>query len=147
MKVKVLVAQSWPTLCDLMDCSSPESFVHGISQARILEGVAIPFSRQSSRPMDWIYVSLIACRFFTIWVTRNTYIWGFPSGSDGKGSAWNEWGEAQVRSLGQDNLPETKMTIHSSILARRILRTEEPGGLQSMQLQKIGRDWAISRHR
>ena len=48
--------------------------------------------------------------------------------------------EAQVRSLGQDNLPETKMTIHSSILARRILWTEEPGGLQSMQLQKIGRD-------
>ena len=48
--------------------------------------------------------------------------------------------EAQVRSLGQDNLPEKKMTIHSSILARRILWTEEPGGLQSMQLPKIGRD-------
>ena len=48
--------------------------------------------------------------------------------------------EAQVRSLGQDNLPEKKMTIHSSILAQRILWTEEPGGLQSMQLQKIGRD-------
>ena len=47
-KVEVLVAQSCPTLCDLMDCSSPVSSVHGILQARILEWVAIPFSRGSS---------------------------------------------------------------------------------------------------
>ena len=40
--------QSCPTLCDLMDCSPPGSFVHGILQARILEWVAIPFSRGSS---------------------------------------------------------------------------------------------------
>ena len=40
--VKVLVAQSCPTLCDPMDCSPPNSSVHGILQARILEGVAIP---------------------------------------------------------------------------------------------------------
>ena len=46
-KVKVLVAQSCPTLCDPMDCSPPGS-VHGILQARILEWVAIPFSRGSS---------------------------------------------------------------------------------------------------
>ena len=39
------VAQSCPTLCDLMDCSPPGSSVHGISHARILEWVAIPFSR------------------------------------------------------------------------------------------------------
>ena len=47
-KVKVLVAQSCPTLCDPMDCSPPGSSVHGILQARILEWVAIPFSRGSS---------------------------------------------------------------------------------------------------
>ena len=44
--------------------------VHGIFQARILEWVAIPFSRGSSQPMDRIQVSLIAGRFFTIWATR-----------------------------------------------------------------------------
>ena len=40
--VRVLVAQLCPTLCDPMDCSSPGSSVHGISQARILESVAFP---------------------------------------------------------------------------------------------------------
>ena len=44
-KVKVLVVQSCPTLCGPMDCSSPNSSVHGFLQARILEWRAIPFSR------------------------------------------------------------------------------------------------------
>ena len=44
--------------------------VHGILQARILDWVAIPFSRGSSRPRDWIWVSCIAGRFFTTWATR-----------------------------------------------------------------------------
>ena len=41
---EVLVTQSCPTLCDPMDCSPPDSSVHGILQTRILEWVAIPFS-------------------------------------------------------------------------------------------------------
>ena len=48
--VCVLVAQSYPPLCDPMDCSLPGSSVHGILQARILEWFAIPFSRGSSNP-------------------------------------------------------------------------------------------------
>ena len=52
MKVKVLVAQSCLDFCDPMDRSLPGSFVHGISQARILEWVAIPFSGESSQPRD-----------------------------------------------------------------------------------------------
>ena len=48
-KVKVLVAQSCLTLCDPIDCSPPGSSVRGILQARILEWVAIPFSRGSSQ--------------------------------------------------------------------------------------------------
>ena len=51
-KVKVLVAQLCLTLCDPMDCSPPGSSVHGILQARILEWVAISFSRGSSQPRD-----------------------------------------------------------------------------------------------
>ena len=46
----VLVAQSCLTLCDPLDCSPPDSFVHGILQARILDWIAIPFSRASSQP-------------------------------------------------------------------------------------------------
>ena len=48
--MKVLVAQSSPTLCDPMNCSLPGSSVHGILQARILEWVAIPFSMEFPDP-------------------------------------------------------------------------------------------------
>ena len=51
-KVKVLVAQSCPTLFNPMDCTSLGSSVHGIFQVRILEWVAIPFSRGSSQPRN-----------------------------------------------------------------------------------------------
>ena len=51
--VCVLVTQSCQTLCDPMDCSPPGSSVHGILQARILEWIAISFSKGSSQPRDW----------------------------------------------------------------------------------------------
>ena len=60
------VAQSCPTLCNPMDCSLWGSSVHGIFQARVLEWVAISFSRGSSRPRDWTRVSCIAGRHFTL---------------------------------------------------------------------------------
>ena len=63
-------AQSCLTLCDPMDCSLPGSSIHGILQARILEWVAISFSRRSSRPRDWTRVSCIVGRHFTVWATR-----------------------------------------------------------------------------
>ena len=52
MKLKVLVTQLGPTLCDPIECSPPGSSVHGILQGRILEWVAISSSRGSSRPRD-----------------------------------------------------------------------------------------------
>ena len=58
------VAQSCPTLCDPVDCSPAGSSVHGILQARILEWVAISFSRESSRPRDRTWDSCIAGGFF-----------------------------------------------------------------------------------
>ena len=70
LRMKVLDAQSCPTLCDLIDCRLPGSSVHGILQARRLEWVAIPFSRGSSWPRGWTPVSCIAGRFFTIWATN-----------------------------------------------------------------------------
>ena len=56
--------------CDPMDCSLPGSSVHGILQARILEWVSISFSRGSSQPRNWTWVSCIAGRFFTDWAMR-----------------------------------------------------------------------------
>ena len=56
-----------------MDCSLPGSFVHGILQARILEWLAIPFSRGSSWPKDQTQVSWTAGRFFTIWAYQYQY--------------------------------------------------------------------------
>ena len=68
------VAQSYLTLCDPMDCSLPGSTIHGIFQARILEWVAIPFSRRSSQPRDWTQVSHIVGRRFTVWATRDSVL-------------------------------------------------------------------------
>ena len=67
---KVLVCQLCPTLCNPVDCSPSGSSINGISQARILEWVAISFSGGSSQPRDPTWVSCIAGGFFTIWVTR-----------------------------------------------------------------------------
>ena len=60
VKVNVLVAQSCLTLRDPMDGDPPGSSVHWISQARILEWIAMPLSRGSSQPRDWAWVS---CRW------------------------------------------------------------------------------------
>ena len=65
-----------PTLCDPMDCSPPSSSVHGILQARILEWVALPFSRGSCWPRYWTGASCVADGFLTDWVTR-TALWQF----------------------------------------------------------------------
>ena len=72
----MLVSQLYLTLCDPMDCSLPGSSVHGILQARILEWVAIPFSRGSSQLRDRTRIC-IAGRFFTIWATRETLIYHY----------------------------------------------------------------------
>ena len=56
-------------------CSPPGSSVHGILQARILEWVAISFSRGSSWPRDWTQVSCTAGSFFTDWATKEAPRW------------------------------------------------------------------------
>ena len=61
---------------------------------------------------------------------------GFPGTSGGKESACNvgDW----VQSLGWEDTPEKGMATHSSIFAWRIPWTEEPSGLLSIELQRIG---------
>ena len=54
-------AKSCPTLCDPVACSPPGPSVHGIPQARVLEWVAMPSSRESSQPRDRTRVSYVSC--------------------------------------------------------------------------------------
>ena len=64
---------------DPMDCSPPGSSVHGILQARILDWAAVPSSRGSSWPRDWICISHIFC--ICRWVLYHQYHLGSPSSS------------------------------------------------------------------
>ena len=66
---------------------------------------------------------------------------GFPSGSAVKNlPEMQELQETWVQSLGWEDPLEEGMATHTSILAWRILWTEEPGGLQSMQSQRVRHD-------
>ena len=71
------VAQSCLTLCDPMDSSLPGSSLHGILLARVLEWVAISFSRGSSQLRDRTRVSRIAGRHFNLWATREAHFLGW----------------------------------------------------------------------
>ena len=62
----------------------------------------------------------------------------FPGGSDGKASAYNVGDLGLI--LGREDPLENEMAAHSSILAWRILWMEEPGGLQSMESQRVRHD-------
>ena len=70
----MLVTQSCLTLGSPMGYSTPCSSVQGILQARILEWIAIPFCRGSSRPRNWTQISCIAGTFFIIWATGKPLI-------------------------------------------------------------------------
>ena len=70
------IAQSCPTLCDPLDCSPLVSSVRRIFQARILEWLAISYSRRSYQPRDPTWISCVSCiagRFFICWAIR---AWG-----------------------------------------------------------------------
>ena len=171
-QVKVLVAQSCLTLCNPKDCSPPGSYVHGILQARILEWVAVSFSRGSSWPRDQTWVSCTAGRFFTTWAPREATredtilseisqsetnaMWSLQGSwleSPRDGGAWRAAGHGVAKS--QTRLSdftftfhfhalEKAMATHSSVLAWRTPWTEEPGGLQSMGSLRVRHDWATS---
>ena len=68
--------QSFPTLCNPMDCSLPGCSVYGIFQARILEWLAISFSRGSSWPWDGTCISCVPCtgkQILTSWATGEAW--------------------------------------------------------------------------
>ena len=107
MEIEVLseVTQSCLTLCGLVDCSLPGSSKHEILQARILEWVAISFSRGSSQPRDQTKVSCIAGRCFTLWAIRELL----------KGMEWSRilalCNKARVQPLTQNGMIRPSLRI------------------------------------
>ena len=82
--VLLVLTQWYPPLCDPKDCSPPDSSVHGILQARILEWIAISFSGGSFQPKDQTRASCISCigRWILYHLTHRgspgVFQWGTP---------------------------------------------------------------------
>ena len=94
------VTRSCLTLCNPMDCSLPGFSIHGIFQVRVLESVAISFTRRSPRPSDWTWVSHIVGRCFTIWANREVH----AIVDTGKSKSLEFWGRADVTARVQCSL-------------------------------------------
>ena len=110
--------QLCPTPCDPMDCNPPGSSVHGILQARILEWVAMPSSRESSQPRDGpiSYVSYIG-RWVLYHECHHNVIFIWASLVAQKVKNLPAMQETQVQSLGWEDPLEKRMDTHSSFLA------------------------------
>ena len=121
-----LVAVLCPTLLWPHGLKAP--LVYEISQARILDWVAISFSRESSRPRNRTCVSCIDRQILYHWATREAHIYLLT---------YNWYIICCTYS-------EKAVAPHSSTLAWKILWTEEPGRLQSMRSVRVRHDWATS---
>ena len=128
--------QSCPAVCNSMNCSPPGCSVHGIFQARILEWVAISFSRGSSWPRDWTQVSCMAGGFFTVWATREDcqitarILIQESLVSWGQSSRWNGFVVGVVQSLSHVWLFATSWTVaHQSPPSMGFYRQEYWSGL------------------
>ena len=124
MKVKVLVAQLCPPLCNLMDCSLPGSSVHGFLQARRLEWVAIPFSRGSSQPRDGTRVFCTAGRL------------GSLGGSDSKESACNAGDTSSIPGSGRSPKEGNGYPLQSSCLEKSMNR-----GAWQATVHEVAKRW------
>ena len=82
-----------------MDCSPPGSSVHGVSQARILEWVAMPFSRGSSQPRDRTWLCCISGKIFTIWAELERLMNNFGNILVFSQLAWHMLSEFEVFDL------------------------------------------------
>ena len=148
-----------------MDCSLPETSVHVISQARILEWVSISFFRGSSWPGDRIWISHIAGRHFTFWATRESsshYWWNleqffscfvpsitstastsFPGGTVLKNPPANAGDASLIPGLGRPPGVGNGNLLFCSCLENPMDRGAS--GLQSMGSQRVRHGWAHMR--
>ena len=118
------ITQLCLTICNPMDCSPPDSSVHGILQARILEWVAIPFSRICLYIFSkYLFGHKVPSGFSIRWYEKTQNFW--PT---------------------QYNISEE---VNGNPLQYSCLEhpwTEEPGGLQSVEVQRVGHNWVTNTH-
>ena len=156
-----LIAQSCLTLCDPTDYSPLGSSLHGISQIRILEWVAISFSRGSSWPRDWTQVSSISCidRWILYqWATReapssaiflNNKIVnilvihffggrGFPDSSVGKESACNAGDPGSIPGSGRSTGEGIGYSLQYSWASLVALLVKNLPAIQETWVQSLG---------
>ena len=145
----MLVAQPCPALWESMDYSPPGSSVHRISQARIVEWVAISFSTTSSQFRDLKHICL-QCRRSNVFVCVyiHVYVYIHKRASLVAQTIRNlpAKQETYVWSLDWKAPLEKAMATPCSIFAWEIPWTEEPGGLQFMESLRVGYDWATNTH-
>ena len=133
---KSVHAQSCPTFCDPMDWNPLGSSVHAISQARILDWVAISSTRGSSQPRDQTHISCVSCitgRFFTWWAIREAlYIFILPVEPDSYQPRSISW----ARSDSEDTWPRHLQGPQDS--------SGPPVPLTVLGLTSTSESWALS---
>ena len=139
--------ESCSTLCNPVDCSLSGSSVHGILQARVLEWVAVPFSKGFSQPRDRTWLSCIASRFFTIWATRKAHLfahWCLICLSSLVSQMVKNPPEIQktwTGLLGQKFSLEKRMATTPSFLPEEVHGQRSLGRLQSRKSQRARHNW------
>ena len=124
-----------------MECSRLGSSIHGISQARILEWVAVFLSRGSSQPWDWTRVYGMVGKFFFIWATREALDSILKSIDITLPKVHRVKTMPFFFFFSNHVWMEKEMATHSSVLAWRIPGAGEPGGLPSMGSHRVGHNW------
>ena len=132
-----------------------ETWIQSLGQEDLEKGIATHFSilagqshgwRSLAGPNSWHCKESDTTKQLThTRVPKATLIFGFPSSSSSKEHP-PAVQKTQVRSLDWEDLLEKEMATHSSILAQRISWTEEPCGLQSMRLQRVGHNSRTNTH-
>ena len=135
-----LVAKSYPTLWNSMAYIPLGCSVHGISQARILEWVAISFSRGSSQPRAQTHVSCSSRQIPYCWATREAHF--SHSRAAVHGVTQSQTQLSDFTSTFHFHALEKEMATHSSVLAWRIPGTGEPSGLPSVGLHRVRHNWS-----
>ena len=134
------VAQSCPTLCDPVDCSPPGSSVHGILRPRILEWVAISFSRGSSRPRGRTQLSCMAGRRFNLWATRE----------DERKNKWDEKCQGVAQNMTHDKCSINMSRYHHHAHPWQLVKDSHSFPTMSLRIltcrtQGIGK-WHFKKH-
>ena len=146
IQLKRLSTHKHLTPCDPLNCILPGSSDHEISQERILELVAISFSRGSFQPRNWTCVSCIAGGFLTYWAIREAPLspWLAVIVIFCKASVYSARDPGSIAGFGRS--PGEGNGNPLQYIAWKIPWTEEPGRLQPMGSQRVGHDWATSLH-